>query len=313
MKNNHSHIKMGWTIFFAFVIITLLGACGTEKNSQVSEENYPNAFLLVDSEWVSENLNDEKLIILDARSKGYEEGHIPNAIPFGTAHVTDAENEIGGFLLNEADFQVAAREVGINQDSTILIYDDGNALSATRVFYALELYGLQDQVKILNGGYGAWLVSGQDVSFNDAPEVTLGNFTAVTNQNLITTREEITASIDQDNIVFLDARSDGEYAGTDLRGNKRGGHLPGAVHQEWTESIAKNDDGIDTFLSYGELQKKFGAIGAVEGKTVVPYCQTNVRGAHTYFTLRLMGYSDIRPYEGSWSEWGNADDTIIEG
>lgn len=313
MRNRRLH-----TVLSILALSLLLAACGANNgeesasngNGEASGE-YPNAFLLVDPDWVEEHKEDEDLVILDARSGGYEEGHIPGAVAFSSREVNDPNNEVQGYLLGEDDFEVKVQELGVNNDSTILVYDDGNALSATRIFYALEYYGLQDQVKVLNGGYAAWLTAGYDISV-ETPSVEPGDFAAATNVDLISTKEDVESLLDQEDVVFLDTRSTEEYSGEEMRENKHGGHIPGAVHREWTESIEEGEDGITRFLSFEDLKEEYAAIGATEGKTIVPYCQTNVRGAHTYFSLRLLGYDDVRPYEGSWSEWGNADDTEVE-
>ncbi|GIO44032.1 sulfurtransferase [Paenibacillus apis] len=276
-----------------------------------SPSDYPNAHLLADVSWVAEHLNDPAVVIIDARSKGYEEGHIPGAVSLSSGQLNDSDNEIAGFILPEDKYTEVVQNAGVNQDSTIVVYDDGNALSATRVFYTLEYYGLQDQVKVLNGGYAAWLTEGHDIDIDPAaPEK--GNFVAKANENLVSTKAQVEQAIGTADVVFLDTRSAEEYEGTDLRENQRGGHLPGAVHKEWTTAVAENEEGLEKFLSYEQLKQQFEAIGVVEDKTVIPYCQTNVRGSHSYFSLRLLGYSDIRPYEGSWAEWGNSADTDIE-
>ncbi|WP_438349345.1 sulfurtransferase [Paenibacillus sp. FA6] len=296
-------------ILLAMTMVLLLSACGDNKTAK--EGNYPNEQLLADSKWVNDNLDKENLVIIDARSEGYNEGHIQGAVSLGAGQINDAENEIDGFLLGEEDFTALLSGLGVNQDSEILVYDDGNALSATRIFYALEFYGLQDQVKVLNGGYPAWLTEGYDISV-DPTTVTAGNFVAKANDKLVSTKDDVLGSLDSEEVVILDARSEGEYTGADLRKNANGGHIPGAVNQEWTSVLEKDENGLDVFSSYDTLLAKFEQIGVVEDKTVIPYCQTNVRGAHTYFTLRLLGYTDIRPYEGSWSEWGNTEGTPIE-
>lgn len=308
-------------LILSVVLIAVLAACGSKSKlgestsgaaaSGKQSGDYPNSQLLADVNWVNDHLNDNKVVLIDARAKGYEEGHIPGAVNLKWGDINDPKNLVKGFLLGEEAFGKAIRNLGVNQDSTVLVYDEGNALSATRIFYALEYYGLQNQVKVLNGGYPAWLTAGKDVS-TDAAQITPGNFTSKANADLISTKDEIKGELNDRKLVFLDARSVNEYTGEDLRGNKNGGHIPGAVNREWTESIKKGEDGIERFKSYDTLKSEFEKIGAVKDATVVPYCQTNVRGAHTYFTLRLLGYTDIRPYEGSWSEWGNADDTKIE-
>src|SRR5690606_26550671 len=99
-----------------------------------------------------------------------------------------------------------------------------------------------------------------------------------------------------------------EYAGLDVRA-ARGGHIPGAVNLEWTNNVVSGD--VQRFKSPDELFAMYSSIGADPDDEIIAYCQTNVRSTHTYFTLRLLGYENVRPYEGSWAEWGNRDDLPI--
>lgn len=273
-----------------------------------TSDTYPNAQLLADTKWVEEHLKDTKVRILDVRSKGYEAGHIPGAIAFNSGQLKDSKNNT---IVDKDKFTEIFQALGVNADTTVLVYDEGNGNGATRVFYALEYYGLKDKVKLLNGGFPAWQAAGKEVA-TDVPTVAAkGTFTAVPNDKLITTKEEL-QKLDLKGCVLLDVRSAKEYSGEDLRGNKNGGHLKGAVNKEWSDAIDSNPaDGVPKFKAYPELKALYENVGVVKDKTIIPYCQTNIRGAHTYFTLRLLGYSDVAPYEGAWAEWGNADDTEI--
>ncbi|MEK8128165.1 sulfurtransferase [Paenibacillus filicis] len=284
-------------------------AVAEKKPEAKAPQTYPNAQLLADVKWAEEHAKDANVKILDLRAKGYEQGHIPGAIAFNAGQLKDAKNNT---IVGKDKFTEIFQGLGLNSDTTVLLYDEGNSNGATRVFYALEYYGHKDKVKLLNGGYAAWQAAGKDVS-TDAPAAAAakGNFNAVPNDKLITTKEQLQKN-DLQGCVLLDVRSSKEFSGEDLRGNQNGGHLKNAVNKEWSESIEQNAaDGVPKFKSYEELKASFEKIGVVKDKTVIPYCQTNVRGAHTYFTLRLLGYSDIAPYEGSWAEWGNAGDTEI--
>ena len=303
--------------------LLLLAACGNEKQSSGEtsetsaagtlngEASYPNGHLLADAEWLGEHLEDSNLVIIDARSEGYEEGHIPGSVHLSSGEINDGENVVNGFLLPEEPFGELMSGIGVNQASNVVIYDDGNALSATRIFYALEYYGLKDQVKVLNGGYPAWLTAGYDISV-DPVKPEKGDFVAKANANLVSSKDQVVEQLDNENVVLLDTRSADEFTGTDPRKNKHAGHIPGAVHREWTAAITTGEDGLQQFLSLDDLKENFESIGVEQDKTIIPYCQTNVRGSHSYFSLRLLGYEDIRPYEGSWAEWGNRDDTPIE-
>lgn len=327
MNKTNTNRRYASLALLVFSFILVLTACNSGGNSTASNTNsnavnasqtndsqaadYPNAHLLAEVAWLAEHLDDSDVVIIDARSKGYEEGHIPGAVSLSSGQLNDPDNEIAGFILPEDKYTEVVQNAGVNQDSTIVVYDDGNALSATRVFYTLEYYGLQDKVKVLNGGYAAWLTEGQDIDIDPATPAK-GNFVAKANEKLVSTKAEVEQAIGTGDVVFLDTRSSEEYEGTDLRDNQRGGHIPGAVHKEWTTAVAENKEGLEKFLTHEQLKQQFEAIGVVEDKTVIPYCQTNVRGSHSYFSLRLLGYSDIRPYEGSWAEWGNSADTDIE-
>lgn len=281
-----------------------------EEKMKMSNRTYPNEQLLKDANWLHEHINDENLVILDARVSGYDEGHIPRSISLPPSDLVDFKNEIAGFILNEEEFTTLIQSVGINQNSIVLVYDDGHILNAARIFYALEYYGLKDQVRILHGGYPAWLQEGYAVT-TEVHDVEQGNFKAKANKNLVSTQQDIEQNLYAENYAILDVRSLDEYKGIDIRNNKNGGHIPGAVRLEWSEAITKDKDRI-RILGFEELKSKFLQNGITEHKTIVPYCQSNVRASNTYFILRLLGYPDIRSYEGSWSEWGNAKEIAIE-
>jgi len=279
-----------------------------EQSAQVSKvsDTYENAQLLADVKWVEDHAKDGKVKIVDVRAKGYEQGHIPGAVSLNSGLLKDAKNNT---IVTADKFQEIFQNIGVNSDTTIVLYDEGNSLNSGRVFYGLEYYGHKDKVKVLNGGYAAWTAASKDVS-TEAPAAAKGNFTAKANPDLITTKDQI-KKLDLQACVLLDVRSSKEYTGEDLRGNQKGGHIDKAVNKEWSDAIEQNADGVPVFKKAKDLQAAFSDLGVDKNKTVVPYCQTNVRGAHTYLTLRLLGYKDVRPYEGSFAEWGNASDTEV--
>mgnify|MGYP003469753102 FL=1 len=272
---------------------------------------FPNQHLLVDSDYLNSRLFDEKVIIIDARTQGYEDGHIPSAVPLNPGNIIDRMHEVEGFIANAEQFESILNKLGVQNDASIIVYDDGQLLNAARIFYALEYYGFYNQVKILAGGINSWVKAGRLLT----REITFKTESAMTvkeNPLLLTTKQQIAEKQGSTDYVVIDTRSKEEYDGTDKRRNKYGGHIPHAVHLSWTDNLIKNEDGNPALRSYEELKAIYETAGILPHKTAIPYCQTNVRGSNTYFVLRLMGYQDIRPYEGSWSEWGNADDIKIE-
>jgi len=307
-------------LLLAVMVMLSLAACGDKSDgtqdsqaaagsetSPNAQETYPNADLLTEAEWVQAHAKDSNIVIVDVRSKGYEQGHIPGAVSLKSGLLKDGDHNT---VVGADKFQELVQNAGINSDTTVVLYDDGNSLSSGRVFYVLEYYGHKDKVKVLNGGYAAWMAASMDVS-TDAPTPAKGNFVATADDKLLTTKEEIKL-LDLEACTLLDVRSADEYSGADLRGNKKGGHIESAVNKDWTESIDnETSDGVPKFKPYKQLQEEYSAVGLDKDKTIIPYCQTNVRGAQSYFTLRLLGYKDVRPYEGSFAEWGNADDTEV--
>lgn len=312
---------LGFIILLGSIVI-IAGCSGSdEKNTTSSESNdttdknevqessaYPNEQLLVDVEWVKENLDNENVRIVDMRGEEFEGGHIPGAVNASWQDVNDPDNPIEGFLLPPEEFASFIQKLGINEDTTVIAYDNGDSMSAARLFYALEYYG-KENVKILNGGFTAWLGAGEEVA-TDTASVEPGTFSAKAEEQLVSTKEEVQKNIENENAVLLDVRSPGEYNGEDVRAD-RGGHIPGAINLEWTNAMTEKD-GTPVFKTADELKSLLEEAGVTKDKEIIPYCQTNARGAHTYFVLRLMGYDKITPYEGSWAEWGNDPDTPIE-
>ncbi|MEX0780256.1 MAG: sulfurtransferase [Balneolales bacterium] len=285
--------------------LLILVACDPGNHEK---ENYPNANLLTDVEWIQENLHRNDLRIIDMRSEGFEGGHIPGAVNIKGANVlVDNDHAVTNFLVPPLLFEKMMGDYGIGNEHTVVIYDDGNGLHASRLFYALELYG-HDDVKILNGGFSAWKEQDGEIS-TSRPNNELAIFRANTKKILVCDIAYIQQNIGNDHVILYDARSRDEYEGNDNRA-EHGGHIPGAVHLEWSESIQNED--VPYFKTAVELQELLGEKGITPDKEIIPYCQSNVRGAHVYYTLRLMGYDKVRPYEGSWSEYGNTEGVPIQ-
>lgn len=305
-----SRKKLKWLgllsgIMAATIILT---ACAGNENGTASGDTYPNAQLLVDAAWLEEHADEVKIV--DVRSRAYEDGHLPGAISLTTNLIHDPDADIGNKLIDAERFTDAIQAAGINQDDTVVIYDGGNALQASRLFYALEYYG-KNNVKILDGGYAGWLTAGKEIEFEPA-NFDRGDFVAVANEDRMADKDFILTNLDSEDIIFIDSRSEAEYTGEDLRNNAKGGHIPGAHHIEWNVAVAQGEDGVERFKSYEELKRIYSVAEENSDKTIVPYCQTNVRGAHAYFALRLLGHENIRPYENSMVEWNNLEDTPVE-
>ena len=291
----------------------LASACGqvTEQqaDSQEGPLDYANPQLLVETDWLEANLGKEGLRIIDIRSADdYAAGHVRNAINIPSSSFRDPDHEVSGMVLPADKFAALVGSHGIGNDTEVVVYGRGNILGATRIFWALELYGNKN-ARVLNGGFAKWGQEERELSTEATtfPSVT---FTPDFDPFLVGTIEEVRAAIEggDSNAVILDNRSAGEYTGRDVR-TDRGGHIPGAINQDWV--VYLNGDDARTFKSAAELTELFNSAGITEDSVVYAHCQTAVRSAVAYFVARLIGYNNVQNYDGAWAEWGNRQDTEI--
>jgi thiosulfate/3-mercaptopyruvate sulfurtransferase len=287
--------------FSIYIFLALfIGACGTADGDLT---DYPNAHLLISSEKLSEMLESEEVLLIDARAE-MEEGVIPGAIHFpAISKLTDPDHPIEHYLVGPDRFQELMRESGLNNDSRVVIYDEGNSLAAARLFYALDYFGFNSDVSILNGGLEGWKEQGYTLSEEPASPGT-GDFQVQIQENLACDYAYIVEAAQSDDKIVFDARSRDEFTGEDERA-AASGHIPNAVHLEWSNVLEQ--EGVPYFLTASEIQSQYDEVGITPDKEVIPHCHTNVRGSHAYFTLRLMGYDSVRPYEGSWADYGNRE------
>ncbi|PSL46878.1 thiosulfate/3-mercaptopyruvate sulfurtransferase [Salsuginibacillus halophilus] len=309
-----------------------LSACGEEEvdeaqgeeaaDADTAEENddeeadggesevssYPNEDLLVDTDWVEDHLEDDDVVFVDMRDEGFEGGHIPGAVNITWQELNDMDHGVDGFILGPDEYEEKIEELGISDDTTVIAYGDGTGTGPARLFYGLDYYG-HDDVRILNGGFNAWNSEGRELSSEPA-EPEAGSFTAEADESTTVDLDYVEASIDDEDSVLLDVRSEEEYAGEDVR-TERGGHIPGAVNLPWGETLEDGD--IEYLKEAEELKALFEDHGVTpEEEEIIVYCQTNVRAAHTYYVLNLLGFDNVVAYEGSWSEWGNNPDVPID-
>ena len=261
------------------------------------------AQLLVDSAWLETHVNDANLRVVDMVSerKAYRRGHIPGAVYLSVDDVRVKVREGGYRLPTEAEAARLFGDLGIGPDTHVVVYDDSGDLDAARLFFTLDVYGHRE-VSLLDGGIQAWR-RGKRAETTVVPSVARTDYRPARVGERVASAEWVRDRLNDPAIALLDARSPDEYRGKDVRA-RRGGHIPGAVNVEWQENLRA--DG--TFKPVDELRAMYAAKAVTPDKTVVTYCQTHHRAAHSYFVLRLLGYPRLVGYDRSWSEWGNRDD-----
>jgi thiosulfate/3-mercaptopyruvate sulfurtransferase len=259
--------------------------------------------LLVDTAWLAAHRGDRNLRIVDMVSerRDYRRHHIPGAVYLS---VDDARVKVaaGGYRLpSQAEGERLVSDLGIGPDTHVVIYDDSGGLDAARLFYTLDILGHR-ATSVLDGGIQAWRRARLPLT-TEVPNVARTDYRPAREPERVASAEWVRERLNDPTLALVDTRSAAEYAGKDVRA-RRGGHIPGAINIEWKQNL--RPDG--SFKSPGELRSLYVALGITPDKTVVTYCQTHTRAAHTYFVLRLLGYPRLVGYDRSWSEWGNRDD-----
>lgn len=279
--------------------------------------SYAHPEFLVDVEWLASHQNDENVVVVDCPWSvwSYTRAHIPGSVirprhPYIKAE--DEEGNPGVHLSGPEEFAALANELGIDPGTTVVTYDDWGSIFAARLWWLLRYWGHQD-VRILNGGWQAWVSAGQPVSF-ETPSVSPGSFTPRADRSRLVTADELMARHSNGSWQIWDVRSKSEYEGTTNEGNQRAGHIPGARNVEWCCVLENSDDAeaIRTFRPGDEIRKRLEENGIRFEGTAVTHCQAAVRGAFGAFVLELLGHPDPRLYDGSMGEWANRDDTPLE-
>jgi len=292
------------------LLVLLLVIPSSALLAQEEAEEVEELDILVDTEWVLENLDNENVRLVDVSGslESFEEGHLPGAVFLDWREdLVDGESAVPGQIAPAEQIAEALAERGISNDTVIVLYDDTSNLFAARAYWVLKYYQ-HENVVVYNGGTRKWEAEGESLT-TDAVEVDAAEYEiGEADPALRTTGEYVLENLDNTDVQFCDTRSPEEYIGTDVRAD-RGGHIPGAINLEWNNSV--NSDG--TFKSFEELDELFTLAGFDREKEIITYCQTGVRGAHTWFVLSVvLGYENVRNYDGSWVEYGNNAEAPID-
>ena len=277
--------------------------------------DYKHPEVLVTTEWAAQHGNDPnvRLVEVDVDTTAYDQGHIAGAV--GWNWQTQLQDGIRRDLIDKATLEQLLSRSGISNDTTVILYGDNNNWFAAYALWQLKYYGHKD-VRLINGGRKKWLEEKRPLT-TEAPKVTPTSYRATSpDESIRARRAEIEAVVQKRNhSQLVDVRSVDEFTGKIIappgmtETAQRAGHIPGAANIPWAQ--AANEDG--TFKSADALGQLYGAKGINGSSDVIAYCRIGERSSHTWFVLKyLLGFNNVKNYDGSWTEWGNLVGAPIE-
>jgi thiosulfate/3-mercaptopyruvate sulfurtransferase len=275
---------------------------------------YANPSALVETEWLQAHLDDPsvRVVEVDEDVTAYATGHIPGAV--GWNWTADLRAVVGRDFIDQETLGGLLRSAGVNADTTVVLYAGNNNWFAAYAYWLLRYLGF-DAVKLLNGGRKKWELESRPLT-DETPSYAGGTVSlyATVRSETRVFRNQVLARLGRG--VFVDVRSPEEYRGEKLapdhlpqEQSQVPGHIPGAANIPWSK--AANEDG--TFKSAGDLRMLYEGAGVTPDKEVVAYCRIGERSAHTWFALtELLGYPDVKNYDGSWTEYGSLVGVPVE-
>lgn len=277
---------------------------------------YAHPEVVVSTEWMSEHLQDRSVRVVEADEDIllYEVGHIPGAVKLDWH--TDLQDPIERDFVSPEGFARLMEERGIGNNTTVVLYGDKNNWYATYTFWLFKIFGHED-VRVMDGGRLKWEKEGREWT-RDVPTYPSATYSTPAADNSIRAfREEVFRQMESKQ-PLIDVRSPAEYRGELIHmldypqeGAQRGGHIPGARSIPWA-TAANPDDG--TFRPVEELREIYQVKNGISpDQEVISYCRIGERSSHTWFVLHyLLGYPNVKNYDGSWTEWGNLVGAPIE-
>jgi thiosulfate/3-mercaptopyruvate sulfurtransferase len=272
--------------------------------------------VLVETDWVEDHLDDEsiRIVEVDENPALYAESHIPGAIGFDWKR--DLQDPVRRDFLGPKEFGSLMGDRGISNDHTVVLYGDRNNWFAAYTYWYFKYYG-HDNARLINGPREKWISENRPTT-QDIPSYDSANFSVRSQDDAIRAkRDDVFQVLDAGSHRLVDVRSPQEFSGEliampgyEQEGAQRAGHIPGAKSVPWAQAV--REDG--TFKSADELEQLYSTKGVIDGDNpIIAYCRIGERSAHTWFVLHeLLGKSDVRNYDGSWTEWGNLVAVPIE-
>lgn len=276
---------------------------------------YAHPESIVTTDWVSEHGSDAnvRLVEVDVDTAAYDAGHIAGAV--GWNWKSELQQTLSRDLVSKEGMEQLLGSAGIDNGTTVVLYGDNNNWFAAWAFWQMKYYGHGD-VKLMNGGRAKWEAEGKPLTTDAANHGSKSYNAKAANEDIRAYRDQVLSKVNASSISLVDVRAPAEYSGELLapealpqEGAQRGGHIPSAANVPWGQAVA--EDG--TFKSADDLQALYGGKGIDGSKETIAYCRIGERSSHTWFVLtQLLGHTNVRNYDGSWTEWGSIVGAPIE-
>ena len=277
--------------------------------------DYAHPESLVSTQWVADHGGDAnvRLVEVDVDTSAYEQGHIAGAVSFNWQ--SQLQDNVVRDIVSRSEMEALLSAAGISPDTTIILYGDNNNWFAAWAFWQLRYYGHAD-VRLMNGGRALWLAEDRPTTTDVPSHTATGYSITAENSDLRALRDYVLQAVNSGSHALVDVRSPDEFSGAlnappnvPQEGSQRNGHIPGAANIPWGQAV--NEDG--TFKSADELGALYGGKGVDGSRETIAYCRIGERSSHTWFVLsQLLGYDNVRNYDGSWTEWGSIVGAPIE-
>ena len=281
-----------------------------------NQGSYKHPEVLVETSWVEEHLSDPKVRIAEVDydpTANYTLGHVPGAVLFDWKN--DMNDPVTRDILSKSQLEELLSKIGLSADSALILYGDFNNWFAAFAFWILKYYQV-NKVALMNGGRKKWLAEDRQVTREQRSYSRTAFKVRGTDETIRTYLDSMKKRLGQRDSVLVDVRSPAEFTGEITappeypnEHAQRGGHIPGAVNIPWSQAV--KEDG--TFKTAEELRKLYEGKGVIADKDIVTYCRIGERSSFTWFVLKyLLGYPNVKNYDGSWTEWGNMVKNPIE-
>ena len=292
------------------LFLLIISACKHEKANDFEKVE---ATYLIEANELKGIAQQPNIKIIDFRKKEiYENEHIVGALNLWRTDIEDTSYPYSGIMASKTQIESLFGQLGITTDDTIIVYDDNGLCEASRLWWILQNYDFKN-IKLLHGGISEWKSNNGQVT-TQIPKVNTAVFKLTKHPKMqyYVSKEQVSDALNS-NVVILDTRTSEEFSGKrQKKGATKAGRIPNSIHIDWAETI--NYNGNKHLKSLKELEIIYSKLNIKKNDSIIVYCHSGVRSAHTTFVLtQLLGYKHVKNYDGSWTEWSYFNDLPIKG